>query len=431
MKLTFPLVAVLFAGALVISLTAFAQQTENAAAATTANANQIFGKRLALNDKQDFEDTNRGLLAKPNDPVVKPADSRTLSLWPSNTPVTAVPLDYAPPSAHRWFRIESGLDKGKLLYYFDYVIGKGTPNATVLFVHGNPESSYAYRYVRASLERNTKQALRIIGMDHIGFGLSDQASFEMVDMHHAENLRQLVAYLDPKNVTLVVHDWGGPIGIGALLHSPERVSNLVILNSTVFPLPADGLTYENFPYTWFPWSKFPDRIPAKLWGSVAAFAIETPKVQGFGPIMDMAGELVKAAMNLTSANESPSALLWRTQFATLANANSSRRNVRQTPVWGYGYEYDDPTIGRQDNKPFYAFIQGNISKAWYEQRQIKVSGLFGAWDPLAKASVLAQWQIALPQIAGHIATFDDASHFIEEVKGPEIAAEILKLTGSE
>jgi pimeloyl-ACP methyl ester carboxylesterase len=78
----------------------------------------------------------------------------------------------------------------------------------VVFVHGNPESSYPYRHVRDRLLQ-ARACVRVIGVDHVAFGLSDQATFEMVDMHHARNLTQLVRHLDLRDVTLVVHDWGG------------------------------------------------------------------------------------------------------------------------------------------------------------------------------------------------------------------------------
>lgn len=84
---------------------------------------------------------------------------------------------------------------------------EGEPDYTLLFVHGNPENSYTYRHIREHLAKPNK-SLRLISPDHIGFGLSDQCDFEMAEMHHAENLAQLVRHLDLQRVFLVVHDWG-------------------------------------------------------------------------------------------------------------------------------------------------------------------------------------------------------------------------------
>src|SRR5262249_51983282 len=55
---------------------------------------------------------------------------------------------------------------------------------------------------------------------------------------HVENLEQLALHLDLQRITLVVHDWGGPIGLGFAARHPERIARLVILNTAAFPGPA-------------------------------------------------------------------------------------------------------------------------------------------------------------------------------------------------
>lgn len=114
-------------------------------------------------------------------------------------------------------------------------------------------------------------APRIVAMDHIGFGISDQADFEMVDMHHAANLLQMRRHLDLQDITLVTHDWGGPIGIGALIQEPQRVTAMLAMNTTVFPMPPDGFTYKNYPFPWLPWYLTPHLIPDAPSGGVATF----------------------------------------------------------------------------------------------------------------------------------------------------------------
>ena len=131
----------------------------------------------------------------------------------SNSPLKNPPIDYCPPGSERWYKIPDGFDAGKKLFYFDYCIGSDEPEFTLLLVHGNPESSYTFRHIRDHPATQTR-LLRIVAVDHIGFGLSDQSDFEMVDMHHASNLFQLVNHLELTNVLLAVHDWGGPIGLG-------------------------------------------------------------------------------------------------------------------------------------------------------------------------------------------------------------------------
>lgn len=133
----------------------------------------------------------------------------TFAETPGDTPLVPMPQDYFPASTEGWFVLPEGKDRGKKLFFYDLTIGEGTPKAIYLFVHGNPESSLTFRKTIRAMEAQTTHCIRIVAVDHIGFGLSDQANFEMVDMHHSENLAQLVRVLDLQDITLAVHDWGG------------------------------------------------------------------------------------------------------------------------------------------------------------------------------------------------------------------------------
>lgn len=348
---------------------------------------------------------------------------------PSNTPVSSIPSDYFPQSCGYWFELSEGIDAGKKMFFRDSSHGAGNPLEVIVFVHGNPESSYTYRNVIDHLIKTARKPFRIIAMDHIGFGLSDQASFEMVSMDHAKNLSQLIKHLDVKKVTLIIHDWGGPIGIGAFLKDPDRVSNLVILNSTVFPFPKSGMTYENYPLKQFPWTNTPNIIPNNLWGAFTSFAIfynpEDPQ------------ELISILPNLLatsretgsfSENETTAQKFFREQFQSEKNTLSSKRLVLQTPVWGHGNIYNEPNLGERDTTPFYRFIQDNISKYWNPKGQnIGVRAVIGKWDPSAKDEVMQQWIENLPQLKGHIKVFENAGHFIEEIEPVAIANAIIEV----
>ncbi len=346
----------------------------------------------------------------------------------SNSPLQHPPADYFPQDSAHWFTLPEGVDTGKKLFYYDHVTGGGEPEATVVFVHGNPESSYTYRHIREPLIESG-HSLRLVAMDHIGFGLSDQATFEMVDMHHADNLLQLVHHLDLTDVTLVVHHWGGPIGVGTFIQEPERVKNLLVMNTTVFPMPDDGLTYSNFPAPWLPWSKTPKLVPDALWGGVASYVVSHGSPQGtFGFLANTGWYLLLHALHLIPKG-SPE-YVWSQALRTTPNARSSKRNVLQTPHWGHGYRYEDPLHGIQDNREFYAVIQRTVPIAWGPQGQnINACGHFGQWDACGKASVVAQWQEALPQMTDNTWEYPDIGHFIEEYKGPEMAASILAMNG--
>lgn len=347
----------------------------------------------------------------------------------STSPLQHPPPDYCPAGSDRWFTIPDGLDAGKTLFYSDHETVPGqAPKATVLFVHGNPECSYTYRKVRDALIAS-EQPLRIVAMDHVGFGLSDQADFEMVDVHHAANLLQLVRHLDLQDVTLAVHDWGGPIGIGALIQDPERVSGLVVMNSTVFPMPPDGHTYTNYPFPWLPWFLTPRLIPDAAWGGVAAAVVCHAHPQRTAPFLRAVVTWVVRHLRGSVAPGSPEHVFSQ-MLRGRANARSSKRNVLQTPVWGHGYRYTDKRHGVQDNHAFYARIHEQISGAWGPAgRNIPVSGYFGQWDACGKDSVIAQWEEALPQMTGDTHRFADVGHFVEEYKGPEIATSILRMHG--
>lgn len=101
----------------------------------------------------------------------------------------------------------------------------------VLCVHGNPTWSFLWR----DLIRRLSPSHRVIAPDHLGMGLSDGApgrSLRLVD--HVKNLERLVLSLDLRGITLVLHDWGGPIGLGLARRHPERIARLVVTNTAAF-----------------------------------------------------------------------------------------------------------------------------------------------------------------------------------------------------
>lgn len=344
-----------------------------------------------------------------------------------NTTLTSTPSDYLPAGAiAQWLVLSEGVDAGKKMFFYDTTLGDGEPTATLFFVHGNPECSYTYRQTIEQVLANTGQTVRIIAMDHIGFGLSDQASFEMVDVHHANNLKQLVKHLGIQDITLIIHDWGGAIGVGAFIDTPELVSALVLMNTTIFPMPADGITYMNFPFPGpLAWSRLGAYLPWKLWKHVPPLVMFSPA--GRLPFL---GHAIHFLLRTLTGKLSEDEKMYRDMFSTQANALSSMRNVKQTRVWGHGYRYFDKALGWQDNHSFYQNMQSNITQHWGPQGQnINACAFFGLFDPCAKASVQQQWRDALPQLNGHIQTFENRGHFVEESEPAAIAAGIIDVAG--
>ena len=121
---------------------------------------------------------------------------------------------------------------GLRMHYLDE--GQGE---TVVMLHGNPNWSYYYRnLVRALMDR-----YRCLVPDHIGCGLSDKPGDDRYPYSLERRVSDLTAWLDhcgaTENLTLVVHDWGGMIGMAFATEHPERIKRLVVLNTGAFHLP--------------------------------------------------------------------------------------------------------------------------------------------------------------------------------------------------
>ena len=351
---------------------------------------------------------------------------QNITTSPGNTPVRNIPDDYYPPGCGFWYTLPEGVDAGKKLFYRFSTHGKGEAQNTIVFVHGNPECSYIYRNIIKEIVTAAKKPINILAMDHIGMGLSDQATFQMECMNHADNLRQLIRHLNVKNATLVIHDWGGPIGVGAFLKEPDRVSNLVVTNTTVFPMPPKGLTYKNYPIIGISWSRYPFIIPRHFWGSFASYAIYRTPANPLMIIIQLLVYLAMAEIGIFIGDEKIAKRLFKEQFKSKSNILSSKRFVRQTRVWGHGNTFKEPRLGLQDTTPFYRFIQENIKSAWGPKgRNIGVRAVLGQWDPLGKEEVIEQWTSNLPQLKGHVKVLENVSHFIDEVKPGEVAKAVL------
>jgi len=125
------------------------------------------------------------------------------------------------------------LDRDGLGYhYLDE--GSGPP---VVMVHGNPSWSFYYRNLVLSL----RDRYRCIVPDHIGCGLSDKPGDDRYDYTlpcRVDDLERLIDHLEiTEKITLVLHDWGGMIGMAYAVRHPERIARLVILNTGAFHLP--------------------------------------------------------------------------------------------------------------------------------------------------------------------------------------------------
>jgi haloalkane dehalogenase len=115
---------------------------------------------------------------------------------------------------------------GLRLHYLDE--GSGPP---VLLLHGEPTWSYLYRTIVPELT----PTCRAVAPDYLGFGRSDKplrVEDYTYDLHVA-SVERLVVELDLRGLTVVVQDWGGPIGLRVAVEHPDRVDRLVLMNTRV------------------------------------------------------------------------------------------------------------------------------------------------------------------------------------------------------
>ncbi len=139
---------------------------------------------------------------------------------PEELLATALP-DF--PFASRWLDFD-----GLALAYLDE--GEGSP---VVFVHGEPTWSFLWRHVLVPVRQ---AGHRCLALDLPGFGRSDKPTdigWYTYDRHTAA-LGAFLEHLDVRDATLVVHDWGGPVGLRAAIAASDRIARLVVLDTGLF-----------------------------------------------------------------------------------------------------------------------------------------------------------------------------------------------------
>ncbi|MBC9909027.1 alpha/beta fold hydrolase [Chitinophaga varians] len=123
----------------------------------------------------------------------------------------------------------------------------------VLCLHGEPTWGYLFRHLIAELSRTH----RVIVPDHMGFGKSETPADRTYWLQdHVDNIERLVLALDLREIVLVMHDFGGPVGMGLAARQPERISAVVSINGPVpFGQPelGDALTANTQESPWFSW----------------------------------------------------------------------------------------------------------------------------------------------------------------------------------
>jgi cis-3-alkyl-4-acyloxetan-2-one decarboxylase len=153
----------------------------------------------------------------------------------------------------------------------------------ILCVHGEPTWGYLFRHVVAAL----RATHRVVVPDHMGFGKSatpQNRTYWLQD--HIDNLERLVLALDLRGITLVMHDFGGPAGMGLAARHPDRIRRIVSVNGpTGFGQPdiAERLMANAQVSPWFQWilkAESEGRLETVL-GELGYNILSTLKLNGF------------------------------------------------------------------------------------------------------------------------------------------------------
>jgi len=272
---------------------------------------------------------------------------------------------------------------GLRLHYVDEGPRDAEP---IVMVHGNPTWSYYYR----NLINGLKDAHRCIALDHMGMGLSDRPSDSCYEHTLSQRASDLEALLEElkinRNITMIVHDWGGMIGMTYATKYADRIKKLVILNTAAFRLP------EGKP---LPWQLKLCRTP--LLGALL--------VRGFnafsrGAVRDcVAKQPLPEAVCRAYLDPYDS---WKNRLAVL-------RFVEDIPL-----KPTDKAYGTMET------VEKNLSKL----SQTPMLICWGMKDFVFDEHFLTEWEKHFPDAEVH--RFEDAGHYVLEDEGEAILGLIRK-----
>lgn len=265
------------------------------------------------------------------------------------------------PFASNWLTLE-----GHKYHYLD----EGPRDApVVLMLHGNPTWSYYYRTLIPEISKTH----RVIVPDHMGCGLSDKPqSYSYTIDQHIKNVSRLVNELRLEDITLMVHDWGGVIGMGYAINHPENVKQFVLFNTAAFYL---------------------RRIPFLI-------LLCRPKLLG--------GWIVRGL----------NAFTWVASYRAMADKKRMQNGVRQGYLAPYNSWDNRIAIHRfvqdipwEDDHPSLPTIM-RIDEEINQFTDKRMLFLWGEDDFVFDEKFLAEWQRRFPQAETHL--LENAGHYVVE-----------------
>jgi haloalkane dehalogenase len=246
----------------------------------------------------------------------------------------------------------------------------------LVMVHGTPVWSFLYRNFIKDLSKD----FRCIVPDHLGFGLSDKpanASYRPQDL--ARNLAEFIERLGLRDITLIVHDFGGPIGLSYALDHPEQVTRLVLFNTWMWPLNDEK------------------------------YAVQAGKL--FGGTF---GKLLYTRFNISPRVLYPSVFGDKTKL---------RRDIQ--------HQYIQATSTPDERIAMWTFARELIgSSEWYQylwERRERIANkpalvLWGMKDTAFRPAQLERWKALLTN--ARIIEFPTAGHFVQEEEPEQAIAAI-------
>jgi cis-3-alkyl-4-acyloxetan-2-one decarboxylase len=284
------------------------------------------------------------------------------------------------PSASDYPFAAHFLDRQGVRYHY---LDEGHGDAVVM-VHGNPTWSYYYRHLVLAL-RDTH---RCIVPDHIGCGRSDKpgdSRYEYTLKSRVDDLEALLDHLGVQdNITLVLHDWGGMIGMAYASRHPGRVRRLIILNTAGFLLPKG--------------KKLPWQLRIVRNTPLGALLVQGLNAFSRGLVRYAVAKPLAPAVRAAYLKPYGS---WKDRLAVL-------RFVQDIPLAPGDPSYD---------------LVLSVQEGLHRFREVPMLICWGARDFVFDDDFLAEWQRRFPEAEVH--RFADAGHLVLEDAGERIMPLVL------